>query len=101
MLWLKRLTNIPTSWTENDKERKDWMLGFMKPYQRHSVINPEATSLGRATSFNRQTVSEFFNNLREVMAQYKFSAAHIYNMGERAIPAVHVPPKVIAEQNVK
>jgi len=91
----------PTKWTESCQAGKDWVLAFLKRHPRLSVRKPEATSLARATSFNKHTVSEFFNNYKELQAKHKFAASRIYNMDETALTTVHVPPKVISEKNVK
>lgn len=57
--------SVPQSWTNNKLSRKDWLASFMA---RHhiSIRVPEATSMARATAFNRHTVQGFFNNLATV-----------------------------------
>uniref|UniRef100_A0A3B4VRY6 HTH psq-type domain-containing protein n=1 Tax=Seriola dumerili TaxID=41447 RepID=A0A3B4VRY6_SERDU len=55
--------SVPANWT---KVQSAGRLGFL--VCRHlSVRTPEATSLGRATAFNKTTVGEFFDNLAAVM----------------------------------
>ena len=44
----------PSSWDENNSAGADWMLGFMKRHSEISCRKPEATSLSRATSFNKK-----------------------------------------------
>ena len=58
--------NVPSSWTTNSSAGKDWMDGFRKRNPQISLRSPEATSLGRATGFNKTTVEEFFKNLRSI-----------------------------------
>lgn len=45
---------------------RDWFKNFMARHHL-SCRMPEATSLGRATAFNKTTVGEFFDNLTKVM----------------------------------
>lgn len=48
---------------------RDWFELFRKCHHL-SCRTPGATSLARATAFNRQNVGEFFNNLASVMERY-------------------------------
>lgn len=44
---------FPQSWNKNKCAGKEWILDFRGRHPKLSLRNPEATSLGRATSFNK------------------------------------------------
>jgi hypothetical protein len=46
---------------------KDWMSGFLRIHKTISLRTPEATSLSRATGFNRVQVGKFYNLLKSVL----------------------------------
>ena len=71
--------NVTESWTENKMASKEWMTSFLKRIPKLSIRKPDATSLGRATSFNTENVKVFYDKLGEVMDIYKFSASQIWN----------------------
>ncbi|KAK9709217.1 hypothetical protein QE152_g26744 [Popillia japonica] len=47
---------IPALWHKNGMVGKDWFTNFTKRNPSLSVRTPDATSAGRATSFNRHSV---------------------------------------------
>jgi len=43
-----------------------------------SIKTPEATTIGRATAFNKHTIKEYFKNLANVLAKHQFAPDHIF-----------------------
>ena len=75
---------------------KEWMTSLLKRNPKLSIRKPEATSLGRATSFNTKNVKVFYDKLGEVMDIYKFSASQIWNVDETGVSTVVRPSEIVA-----
>ena len=75
----------PASLSVNKIAGVDWMHGLMKRQQHLSIRTPDATSLSRATSFNRTNVGRFFDNLESVMNRHMFQPGSIYNVDETGL----------------
>ncbi|KAJ8264764.1 hypothetical protein GJAV_G00154860 [Gymnothorax javanicus] len=75
---------------------KDWLTSFLERNRTLSIRRPQATSMSCSTSFNKTTVTAFFNNLKTVLTRYNFEANDIWNMDETGTTTVQVPDKVIA-----
>jgi hypothetical protein len=54
---------VPLSWSVKKEAGRDWLSGFMRRRQDLSIRKPQATSLSRATSFNKHYVDSFFDNV--------------------------------------
>lgn len=93
--------DIPENWEKNKIAGRDWFTSFKKRRGDLSIRTPEATSLARASGFNRHTVQQFFNNLKIVMVRYKFEAADVWNADETGITTVQKPNKVVARRGFK
>ena len=92
---------VPKAWENESSASVAWFRGFMKRHQELSLRTPEATSLSRATAFNKHTVETFFNNYKNVLKKHQFEPHAIYNCDETGITTVHKPCKVIAEKGKK
>ncbi|CAM1295476.1 Uncharacterised protein r2_g465 [Pycnogonum litorale] len=91
---------FPASWAENKKAGKDWWLGFKRRHDL-SIRSPEATSLGRATAFNRHTAGEFYDNLAGELDRYQFRPEDIYNLDETGCRTVQNPRNIVTQTGKK
>lgn len=95
------LKNIPHSWLTNRQAGRGWLRYFVKRWPNLSLRKPEPTSLARATSFNYENITLFFNNYKEILKRYNFGPEKIYNVDETGNSTVHKPSKVLAPKNIR
>lgn len=93
--------SMPESWQKNKEAGSDWFGAFIKRNTNISIRAPEATSLSRATAFNKTNVSVFFSKLSSVLDKYKFSPSHIWNCDETGLTTVQKPRKILSPKGVK
>ena len=93
---------IPNSWKTNRTAGKDWLNGYIKRHGNTlSLRKPEATSLARASGFNKPVVMRFYNLLRDVLLQLNVDASRIYNVDETGLSTTQVPTKVYSAKGQK
>lgn len=93
--------NYPNQWDLKQIAGKEWLVGFMHRAKDLSLRTSEATTLSRATSFNKYNVSQFFANLKDILQRKQFPPQNIYNLDETAVTTVQKPPKVISSKGQK
>ena len=85
--------SYPDSWDINKIAGEGWLRWFKK---RHSDVislrKPEATSLSRATAFNKHNIEMFFKNLNSLCEKHHFDPSRIFNIDETGVTTVHAPP---------
>lgn len=100
-LTIKYDLSRPRTWDDNEMAGEEWFRMFMKRNPELSVRAAQATSLSRATSFNKNNVDAFYDNLGNVMDRYKFEPQHIYNVDETGITTVQKPDRVVARRGAR
>lgn len=94
---------IPENWIKEELAGVEWVRMFQSRHKSEiSLRKPEATSLSRATSFNRSNIEMFFRILAEAHDRYgPFPPENIYNVDETALTTVQTPAKIYAPKGEK
>ena len=95
--------NIPANWLKNKAAGEEWLKGFRRRHKETSLRQPEATSLARASAFNKHNVEAFFTNLKQVLSstEGKITPQNIYNLDETGVWTVQKPKQIFAAIGVK
>ncbi|GFR97940.1 transposase [Elysia marginata] len=80
--------------------KKEWYHGLMRRHPQLNIRLPEATSLARATAFNRHTINFYFDNLEKAIEDLGATGAQSFNLDETGITTVHKVPKVIGADRI-
>lgn len=86
--------NVPQSWTAKGTAGSDWFESFRN---RHGLVLrvPQQISANRITAFNKNTVNDFFEKLKDVMTSTSYGPNRIWNMDETGFSTVPPKPKKI------
>jgi hypothetical protein len=87
---------IPAVWCDEQHAFSGWLFSFLKRKNKLSICT-QATSLSRATSFNKHNDDMFFSNLDK----YNFQYQDIYNVDETAVTTVQKPSRIIVRKGVR
>lgn len=98
---IKSNNAMPSPWKTKLLAGEDWLGSFLKRHPSLSIRTPQATSLSRATSFNKHNVSMFFANLTAVYQRLNLSPCDIWNVDETGMTTVQVRNRVIARRGFK
>ncbi|KAG8233259.1 hypothetical protein J437_LFUL009968 [Ladona fulva] len=86
----------PTFNKEKQSAGRDFVESFMKEYQL-TMRKPDSTSVARLMAFNKFSVGNVFEVLRELRSKHQFHAKDIYNIDETCFSTVPTKsPKVIS-----
>ncbi|KAG5877702.1 hypothetical protein JTB14_021666 [Gonioctena quinquepunctata] len=76
---------------------EDWFRASMNRNPELSMRAAQATSLSRATSFNKANVNASYGNLQKVFDREEFDAKDIFNVDETSVTTVHKPDRIVAK----
>lgn len=88
---VKKSLKILENWRVNQQASIDWLKSFKKRPSLLSLL--KSISLGRATSFKKTTVNEFFTNLKKaydkLSTKESLEPSQIRNLDETALTTVY------------
>lgn len=92
---------VPQTWKQNKMAGTDWFSQYFKRHPKLSLRRPEATSLARASAFNRHNVAAFFKLYDKVTENINFEPQNIWNIDETGLSTVHKPDRVVSRRGQK
>ena len=87
--------------TEKRSAGRYWLKKFLKRNQKLSVRTAEATSIARASGFNKKSVDNFFDIYIPIIEEFHLTANKIYNMDETSLSTVQKPDKIVAKSQTR
>ena len=99
----QNLKNYPDAWDKNGEAGVDWFYGLMKRNPNLSIRMPEATSIARATAFNRYNVDMFFEQYERILTRpnFKLEPHRVWNLDETGVKTVQGTSKILSEKGLK
>lgn len=85
--------SVPQNWENCGMASEDWMTQFLKRHSKLSLRTPESTSIARSSSFNKTTVSNFFDILHSLLRETGLPGYRIFNLDESGLTTVPPTPK--------
>lgn len=76
------------NWIQRKQTGKYWFDSFMKRNPKFTIRKPEATRLGRVTTFSKYNVDRFFEQLRTILMRIKVNFMFVWNMDESGLTTV-------------
>ena len=67
---------------KNKQAGEQWLQNFQRRNPDVVLRSPKPTSIARARGFNRHQVELFFDNLKNLIENHKFSSSMIFNVDE-------------------
>jgi hypothetical protein len=87
---------------ENEMAGKGWYYAFMKRNPMLARRRPETLSLVRASAFNEENVTHFYELLTNICEQYEFTSSDVYNFDEKEVGTCQKRyPKTVAKKGTK
>ena len=83
--------------TKDGLVRNDFKV-FLKHHPEISVQAPQATSLARASGFNKSQVNQFFDLVKPVVQENGITPHRIFNMDESGLAVVQNVSKILAKK---
>ena len=95
--------DYPETWDKNCEAGMESFYGLMKRNLNLSIRMPEATSIARATAFNRYNVNMFFDNYESILTRpnVMLEPHWIWNLDETGVKTVQGTSKVLSEKGIK
>ena len=90
-----------SSWAQSELADKDWLGDFLKSHSHLSIRTLGATSVARATGFNRKNVDTFFKTLEKNIQRGQLPPNSFKNLDKTGVQTTRKPLKVIAQTGAR